>query len=229
MYKNFKILAFIPARKGSKGIPNKNIINLAGKPLIQYTFDLVKSIDLFDGCFVSTDSEAIMNISKDYGFFLHDLRPTILGQDKSIIYDVMKYEVETYNLKVFYDVIVLLQPTSPLRKINTVSEGIKRFLDNNFNSAVGVTNVNENPFFFRTLEQEKLKKILPFDSTVRRQDLPIFYRINGAIYINFIKDILNGYVSFNDNEYPIFFSNEESIDIDDMNDLKLAEEILRKF
>jgi CMP-N,N'-diacetyllegionaminic acid synthase len=229
MYKNYRILAFVPARKGSKGITDKNITILAEKPLIQYTFDLIKSIDIFDECFVSTDSEIIMDISYQNGFFKHDLRPSFLAEDKSILYDVMKYEIDKYRLDYSFDVIVLLQPTSPLRKIKTILEGIKMFLDSQLKSALGVTEVSDHPFFIRFIKQQKLIRLLPLDSTVRRQDLPNYYRINGAIYINFIKDILNNYISFNDNEFPIFFSKDESIDIDDMDDLKEAERIIKKF
>lgn len=225
MYKDIKIAAIIPARKGSKGIPNKNIIPLNGIPLIEYTLKEAEKVSIIDKIIVSTDSEETTNISRRYRVDLLGLRPKELSNDTAILYDVLKYEIGNHKLiQLNYDVIILLQPTSPLRPSYLIEKALKTFIDKEQQSALSVSEVEEHPIFFRTINtSNRLEKLLEVDSTIRRQDLPKFYKVNGMIYINRLKDIVGGYISFNDNLHPIIIPKEYDIDIDTIEDLEYAE------
>jgi CMP-N-acetylneuraminic acid synthetase len=222
MINNKRILAFVPARKGSKGLPGKNVIDFAGKPLITHTFDLIKNIREIDQCLVSTDSQEIISLSLKYGFLNNGLRPNNLSDDKSIIYDVIKYELAQNLLSKNFDILIILQPTSPLRNLQVVKSAIYDFCLNNLESSIGVHLASENPILIRKMIDNRLHKIIDFNSTVRRQDFEKYYVVNGSIYINWIRDVMNKFVSFNDNIHPIIFSLTESIDIDTKEDLDLA-------
>ncbi|MCT4583412.1 MAG: acylneuraminate cytidylyltransferase family protein [Peptostreptococcaceae bacterium] len=230
MYKNKKIVAIIPARKGSKGIVNKNIRLLGGIPLIEHSIKQARKIKIIDKIIISTDSEEICNIAKKYNIEVKNLRPSELSNDTAVLYDVLKYEINNYNLiKDNYEVLVLLQPTSPLRQSYMIEDALIDFIDQKQISAVSVSEVQEHPIFMRTInENNNLVKVLATDSTVRRQELPKYYKVNGMIYINKIKDILNSYVSFNDNLTPIIIPNDFDTDIDTLDDLELAEKKLKK-
>ncbi|HYE09850.1 MAG TPA: acylneuraminate cytidylyltransferase family protein [Patescibacteria group bacterium] len=230
MYKNKKIAAIIPARKGSKGIPNKNITKLKGTPLIAYSIIQAKKSLILDKIIVSTDSEEIFNIAEAYEADIKGLRPEELSSDTAVLYDVLKYEVNNHRLiEGNFELIVLLQPTSPLRQSYMIDDALEQFIDEEQKSAVSVSVVEEHPIYMRTINQEgQLVKVLSVESTVRRQDLPTYYRVNGMIYINKISDILESYVSLNDNLSPIIIPKEYDIDIDDINDLIEAEKRLEQ-
>lgn len=230
MYKDKKIVVIIPARKGSKGIPNKNITLLNGIPLVEHTIKQAKDIKLIDKIIISTDSVEVCEIAKKYNIEVKGLRPTELANDTAVLYDVLQYEINNYNLTdKGYEVIVLLQPTSPLRRRRMIKNALVNFIDRNQESAVSVSEVEEHPIFMRTIDREnKLVKVLKQDSTVRRQDLPLYYKVNGMIYINKINDIVNEYISFNDNISPIIIPSFFDLDVDTMEDLKTAEKRLKK-
>lgn len=225
MYNDKKIAAIIPARKGSKGIPNKNITLLNGIPLIEHTIKEAKKVAIIDKIIVSTDSKEIYDIAKKYHIEIKGLRPKKISNDTAVLYDVIRYEI--YNNKLIelgYDVLVLLQPTSPLRRSYMIENSIISFIDENQESAVSVSEVNENPIFMRTINSKNtLVRVLDTDSTIRRQDLPIYYKVNGMIYINRVIDIANKFVSLNDNISPIIIPKDYAIDIDTLEDLKIAE------
>lgn len=230
MYKEKKIAAIIPARKGSKGIPNKNLILLNGIPLVEHSIRQAKDVNVIDKVIVSTDSEEICKIAENYGIEVRGLRPENLSNDTAILYDVLRYEINKYNLiEDGYDVIVLLQPTSPLRQSSMIESGIINFINENQESAVSVSEVEEHPIFMRTIRNNELVKVLNIDSTIRRQDLPQYYKVNGMIYINRVDDIINKYISLNDNKYPIIISREYAIDIDTLDDIRKAQEFFNNY
>lgn len=225
MYKNKKIVALIPARKGSKGIQNKNMILLNGIPLVEHTVKQAIYSKMIDRIIVSTDSEDVYGIAKKYDIEVKGLRPDYLSSDTATLYDVLKYEIDNYRLiEDGYDALVLLQPTSPLRRSYMIESALIKFIDEDQVSAVSVSEVEEHPIFMRTINDEnKLVKVLDTDSTIRRQDLPAVYKVNGMIYINKIKDIMEKYVSLNDNIHPIIIPKKYAVDIDVLDDLKIAE------
>lgn len=224
MYNNKKILALIPARGGSKGIKGKNIINLAGKPLISYTISAALKSIYIDSLVVSTDSMEIAKIAELYGARVPFMRPKELAEDKSKTIDCVVHAIKTLSeMHEDYDVLILLQATQPLRNFVDIDKAIELFFLNGEKSIVSISEVSDNPVLIRYLdEKNNLKKLLNSSSTCRRQDMPKYYRVNGCIYINKVSEI-NSETSFNDNIVPFIMNKEHSVDIDDMSDLWLAE------
>lgn len=229
MYKNQRILAIIPARGGSKGIPNKNIIDLCGKPLIAYSIEAGLSSQYIDDVIVSTDSEKIRKVACEYGAAVPFLRPAELASDTAKTIDGMLYTIQELEKQGHcYDCVVLLQPTQPIRKNGMIDQAISTLLESRADSLVSVTPVSEHPILMRTITKEgTLQSLLSVSSTVRRQDFPAVYRVNGSIYVNRINENFNTSTSLNDNLLPFFMEEKYSIDIDSYADLKKAEAFIR--
>lgn len=220
-----KILAFIPARGGSKGIKDKNILEINGKPLLAYTIEAAKNSTYIDAVLVSTDSEKIGRIAKEYGAWVPFLRPADLATDTIPTLDAVLYTInrikemgELYE----YDILILLQPTSPLRSTEDIDNALRFFVKNACLPLAAVTEVTESPILMRVIgEDGYLKKLIPLYGTIRRQDMPSYYRLNGSIYINLISE-LDSHTSFNDNPIPFVMENSHSADIDDFLDLEIV-------
>ena len=228
MYDNKRIVAIIPARGGSKGIPGKNLKDLAGKPLIAYTVQASLGCKYIDNTIVSTDSERIASISVGYGAKVPFLRPIELASDVSKTIDAIVYTLNELKKKnENYDVLVLLQPTSPLRDTEDIDNAIQAFFDNNCENLVSVSPVREHPLLMRYVDGSgKLESILGRNSTCRRQDFDQYYRVNGAIYILAVSGLSND-TSFNDAQVPFFMNENHSVDIDTLLDFKIAELIMK--
>lgn len=228
MYAGKSLLALIPARGGSKGINNKNIIDLAGKPLIAYSIEAALQSQFIDQVVVTTDSEKIAEVSKQYGASIPFLRPPELAQDASQTIDAVLHALEALNAKGnSVDVLVLLQPTQPLRSSEDIDKAIDLFFQSRRLPLVSVSPVNDPPLLIRTISPDgRLVSLLNENSTCRRQDMPNYYRVNGCIYINNASEI-TGNTSFNDNPVPFIMCKEHSVDIDEPADLSIAECYLR--
>ena len=224
MYDNKKILALIPARGGSKGIKHKNIFPLHNKPLIAWTIEAALNSKYIDDTIITTDDTEIAEVSRNYGAQVPFMRPPELAGDKSKTIDAVIHALDTLkNMGRIYDVLVLLQPTSPLRDSHDIDEALNIFFDNHEDSVVSVSKTEDSPLLIRTVNHDgKLNKILDVNSTCRRQDMPEYFRVNGSIYINKIDEI-NINTSFNDNRHAFIMKNEHSVDIDEMKDLIIAE------
>lgn len=230
MYKDKKILALIPARGGSKGIKNKNIIDLCKKPLIAYTIEAAKSCCYIDDTIISTDSEEIADVAQQYGGEVPFLRPKHLASDTAKTIDAVLDTIERLKaINRTYDLLILLQPTSPLRTSADITAAIDTFFHSNADSLVSVSPVSDSPYLIRQQEKDgTLKKLLNDSSTIRRQDMPPFYKVNGSIYINQINELCS-LTSFNDNSYGFIMEASHSIDIDEPVDLWIAEYYLHHF
>lgn len=224
MIDNKKVLAIIPARGGSKGIPRKNVKAISGKPMILYTIEAAKECQYIDKVIVSTEDEEIAEISMRAGAIVPFLRPDELAADDAKMIDVVMHAIEFYERKAErFDIIVLLQPTSPLRTGEDLQKAMEYFIRKGSKSLVSVSEVRENPILMRKFgENNEMVRLLEKDSSVRRQDMEKYYRVNGAIYINSMSE-LNENTSFNDNELGYVLPKEHSIDIDDPEDLVVAE------
>lgn len=224
MYAGDRILALIPARGGSKGIKNKNITNLAGKPLISYSIEAALNSSYIDRTVVTTDSEAIAKVSLSYGADVPFLRPLELARDTSKTIDAVLHAIDMLKAQgEEFDVLVLLQPTQPLRSTRDIDESIECFFSNGGLPLTSVSPVNDHPLLIRSINGAgKLAPLLALNSTCRRQDMPEFYNVNGCIYINKISE-LSVDTSFNDNMIPFIMAKERSVDIDEHVDLVLAE------
>lgn len=224
MLEKFKILALIPARGGSKGIKDKNIINLAGKHLIGYTIEAAKKSKYIDNVVVTTDSSKIAEVSKKYGASVPFIRPAELAADTSKTIDAVLHAKEELKRQgEEYDVLILLQATSPLRTVEDLDGAIETFYNSHFQSVVSVSEVRDNPLLIRSIDAEgRLEKILDVSSTCRRQDMPKYYKVNGSIYINMMEEISEN-TSFNDNVIPYVIESSHAVDIDSFEDLVVAE------
>lgn len=228
MYHGKKIIGLIPARGGSKGIKDKNIADLCGKPLIAYSIECGLQSKYVDSVVVTTDSERIAEVSRQYGARVPFMRPAQLAQDTSTTLDAVLHALGVLrDLGEEYDVLLLLQPTQPLRTSRDVDGAIEAFFQNSMQALVSVCEVDDHPLLIRTIETDgKMKKMLSVSSTCRRQDMPPYYRVNGCIYINDLNSFDDN-TSFNDNVIPYIMPRERSVDIDDPADLYMAEYYLR--
>ena len=226
-----KSIAIIPARSGSKGLKDKNIKLLDGKPLISYTIDAAIKSQQFEAVYVSTDSVEYASISKSYGASVPRLRPKELAEDNSSSWDVVKYILEDYKEKgIMFDTVMLLQPTSPLRSQDDIRSAFKLLEEKEGDAVISVCEAEHSPLWCNTLPEN-----LCMDQFIRtdlfnkqRQQLGKFYRLNGAIYL--LKTELVDRVNelYNKNCFAYVMKKEHSIDIDDIYDFRMAEAILKE-
>lgn len=179
-----KVLVIIPARKGSKGVPFKNKRVLEGKSLIEYTMDAALEVFNKSSICVSTDDEDIIDIAKHKGIKPPFIRPKHLASDTASSYDVILHAMSVYEQQGFeFDTVVLLQVTSPFRNAEHIKEALSLYTDD-LDMVVSVCEAKANPYF--NLFEENSKGFLTKSkkgSYTRRQDCPITYEYNGAIYI----------------------------------------------
>ena len=224
------ILAIIPARGGSKGLPRKNIKPLLGKPLIAWTIEQAENSKYINKVIVSTDDEEIAKISKEFGAEVPFLRPEELARDDSPTIDAIMHAINWFEKREeFFNIIVLLQPTSPLRTTNDIDKAIELFL--NDKNALSLVSVKENehpPFWSFKIENNLINPLFGDEYLKkRRQELPKSYMPNGAIYISCV-DVLKEYKSFyTPKTISYIMSSERSIDIDNEFDFSLVEFVLR--
>ena len=223
-----EVLFVIPARGGSKGIPKKNIKPLAGKPLIYYSIDVARELTIDDNICVSTDDHEIIKVVENYGLNVPFIRPKELSSDNSSTNDVLLHALNFYQLNgKNYDVIALLQPTSPFRKAYHVKEALERFTSD-IDMVVSVKETKSNPYYvlFEENSEGFLSKSKDSNFT-RRQDCPTVWEFNGAIYIINIESLKDKGIGSFKKTVKYVMNEIESIDIDSMFDWKLSEFILK--
>jgi CMP-N-acetylneuraminic acid synthetase len=224
-----KRLAVIPARSGSKGIKDKNIKLLAGIPLIGYTIKAALESNMYEKVMVSTDSPQYAKIAKELGAEVPFLRNEITSQDTSTSWDVIKEVVNQYEERGHkFDLITLLQPTSPLRDANDIIGAHKLFAAKDANSVISVCEAEHSPLWSNIIGNDlSMEHFAETDDVVScRQELSIYYRENGAIYI--INDIALNNINniFKEKCYAYIMAQSHSIDIDSELDFMIAEAIL---
>jgi CMP-N,N'-diacetyllegionaminic acid synthase len=226
-----KILFIVPARGGSKGIPKKNIKKLLGKPLLHYSLDFSRLfVDDKDIC-LTTDSIEIMDCAKEINYETPFLRPLELATDDIGSFEVLKHAIKYYDAKgILYDVVVLLQPTSPFRKKQHLEEALN-FYSPDLDMVVSVSETGSNPYFniFEEDLNGYLKKSKGDKSILRRQDAPPVYEFNGSIYIinaNSIR-LKSGFNEFKSIK-KYLMTDIYSVDIDSMLDWHWAEYLIEK-
>lgn len=215
-----KILGIIPARGGSKGIPKKNIKHLHGEPLIAYSIKTALASKL-DRVIVSTDCKEIATISRDYGSEVI-IRPSHLSEDKTPTLPVIQDVVAKLDEK--FDAVMTLQPTSPFRSINDINKCIEIFSsDKEADSLVSIVEVPHN-FIPEKLMTLSGKYLTGNNQILQRQDVPTKYARNGSAIIITKTEKLSEFI-FGGNTLPYVMSKLTSIDIDDMDDWKIAEKL----
>lgn len=230
MYKDKKILAVIPARGGSKGIPKKNIIDLLGKPLLYYSVKSAKESKYIDKVIISTDDEEIAEVGKKLGAEVPFLRPKEISGDKAKSIDAFIHAIKKLEkLEEKYDYILLLQNTSPLRQSWHIDEAIEKIIESDERSLVSVSEVIEHPCIMRTLDEKGCTlPLISMTGDMRRQDFPPIYIVNGAIYIQKNDEHLNLDTNLNGGKLAYIMSREYSVDIDEYLDLDIAMHYLKK-
>ena len=229
MHNNYTFLAVIPARGGSKGLPNKNVLECAGKPLLEWTITAALGSKLIDAVLVSTDSMDIATVAKGAGAMTPFLRPPELAQDDSSTIDVLKHAWENILLPDGrrYDFVVLLQPTSPLRTVAHIDDAIAHFFRWRQSDADTLASVyqagQKNAWLMERVETTGYVRFcLNINSSnPQRQNLGSYYFPNGAIYI--IKGARLGAGVYGKNTIPFVMNKSDSIDIDTLDDLLEAE------
>lgn len=233
-----KILAIIPARSGSKGIPNKNIIDVCGKPLIQYSIDSALSLKakgLIEKVIISTDSDTIAQISLKLGAEVPFLRPKEISGDKSKSIDLINHAIRSFeDINECYDAILLLQPTSPLRKLKHLEKSIK-LLKNNLQLDSVISCYREeyiNDLVMYKSDKENIDKLNPLNQNhnkgVRRQDHGDVYVRNGAIYLTRVDYLKGTNQIISNSPLLIEMKKSESINVDSIEDLEILKKIICK-
>ena len=227
-----KILAVIPARSGSKGIKNKNIVDLNGFPLIYYSIKEAFKINDFDRIFISTDDQKIRNIAESYGCNIPFLRPQKLAGDKIKTIDVVLDLLTTFKNKFNeeYDYVCLLQPTTPLRIKEDIVNCINIIKDKKKGAVVSLSKVDEpHPHKMKVIKNNNVFSLIKgTDSSIPRQDLPPVYELNGAVYLSDTKTLFKEKSFYHKNTYPYIMPMERSININNGIDLEIARLLFNK-
>lgn len=223
------MIVVIPARGGSKGVPGKNIKELGGKPLIQYTIDAAKEIFEDKNIIVSTDSEKIKTTVESLGIEVPFIRPERLATDESGTQEVLLHALRFAESKGIYpQTVILLQPTSPFRNAIQIKEALALF-NNDLDMVVSVKETKSNPYYL--LKEENSQGFLENSRKgefTRRQDCPKVWELNGAIYIINVKSLKSSKISEFTKVKKYVMDETSSHDIDTMMDWELAKFYLNK-
>ena len=226
-----KILGLIPARQGSKGIPGKNIKDLLGKPLIQYTVEEGKKSKYIDHLIVSTDSEEISKICKNMFVDVPFIRPNNLSTDTAKAIGVIQHAIKIMEKidKINYDLVAYLEPPNPLRVVEDIDNCIELFIENNSDSVVSVQEANQfHPILMKQIKDGLLQPIWKKEpeGVPRQLYEPTAYMRNGAVYI-FKKELIMKGILYGKNILPYIMPLNRSVCIDDMMDWYVAEAWLK--
>lgn len=228
MIQSKRVLAIIPARSGSKGIRDKNIREMNGRPLMGYTIDACIKAGFFDDIIVSTDSKLYQQKAVELGASVPFLRPPYLSGDEAASGDVILHTInEMKKLGKEYDYFMLLQPTSPLRNEEHISESMKLLFEKQADSVISVCpNDCKCYLSVEITETGEMKAPDPLKKQIRRQDVKSGFRINGAIYLTSVPNFLNFGNFYTGKTYPYLMNPLDSLDIDDNDQFYLARLIL---
>ena len=222
-------IAIIPARGGSKRLPGKNIKLLGDKPLIAWTIEAAIGSNVFDHVFVSTDSEEIASISREYGAEVPFLRPTKLAIDTATTNDVVTHLVDWYEIESSNKVstITILQPTSPLRNATHINEAFAEMAAKDAKAVISVCELEHPIQFCNQLGSNKsMAGFIKQEDMKRTQDLSPTYRLNGAIYI-FDRDYVGRMQDlYSEGTFAYIMDSRYSIDIDTHYDFELANHLI---
>lgn len=224
-------IAVIPARGGSKGVPMKNIRKINGIPLIAYTIKAAKDSGKFDEVIVSTDSEEIADIAVKSGANVPFIRPQDISGDLVSSDAVIKHALEYMKSKGnSYDVVCKLQPTSPLRNANHIIEAFDLFQNKKADFVVSFCECEHSPLWSGVLGKDNsIDKFMDnIDKGACRQELPTYYRLNGAIYLAKTTSFFENGSFIGKNGFAYIMTQEDSIDIDSELDFKMAELLMKK-
>jgi CMP-N-acetylneuraminic acid synthetase len=223
------VLGVIPARGGSKGILTKNLAPLCGRPLLAYTADAVNDSKKLTRTIVSTDDERIADCARSLGLEVPFIRPSSLAADDAPMLPVLQHAISAMRADGFEtNMVVLLQPTSPLRRGQHIDAAIDWLQRVRGDSVVSVVEVPHqfNPTSVMRVEEGLLKPFLDSPSATRRQDKPKLFARNGPAVLAVHTHVIDGGSLYGDEVWPLLMTAEDSLDIDTPWDLRLAESII---
>jgi len=226
------VLAIIPARSSSKGLPGKNIRKMNGKPLIWYTINAAKKSKFINKIIVSTDDDKIAKISKSYGVEIPFIRPKELARDDSLAIDNYIYTIDRLNKEFNYSTgeFAVLQPTSPLRALLDIDNAIRIFKEKKADSVISVSEAIHPPIWAKKIDSKGIL-INYFDIKIgnkNRQEIEKAYMPNGAIFVFKFSLLKEKYSYYSDKTYPYIMPLERSIDIDSKLDFEFVEYLMKK-
>jgi CMP-N,N'-diacetyllegionaminic acid synthase len=222
------MLAIIPARGGSKGVPGKNIKLLCGKPLIAHTIETATAAKSIDRIVLSTDDPEIAEIAGKYGVDIPFLRPKELAQDDSKAIDNYIYTIERLNTEFNgdYKEFIVLLPTSPLRNHEDIDKAVELFCDNNADSVISCVEMPHPPHWAKKINEEgKIQNYFSvvIDNNKNRQEFEPAYIPNGSIFIFRYSLLKEQYTYYSENTYAYVMPKERSVDIDSLFDFRIVE------
>ncbi len=226
-----KNIAIITARSGSKGLKDKNIRILNGKPLMAYTIEAAIKSGMFDEIMVSTDSKEYASVAIKYGAKVPFLRTKKNSDDNASSWDVVKEVVKKYkDMGKEFNTVCMLQPTSPLRIAEDIVNGYKLFNEKKADTVIAVCETQHSPLWSNTLDESNCMKGFISDDILNcpRQKLQQYYRINGALYIRKISTLYNEGNMYDCNCYAYVMPRERSVDIDTMLDFRIAQAMMER-
>jgi len=228
MINDKKVLAIIPARGGSKGVPRKNIRELSGKPLIAWTIEAALKSRYIDRLILSSDDDEIIEIAGKWGCEAPFIRPKELATDVTGTANVIFHAIK--NIGERYDYIVVLQPTSPLRLAADIDNCIKYCIEMNSTSCVSVTEAEKNPYWMYFLDNDgRMTSVIDVSKIpTRRQDLPAAYSLNGAVYVVKVEWFEKSVKLIDKQTVAYVMPKIRSLDIDTELDLMIFQVILDK-
>ncbi|MCJ0972454.1 acylneuraminate cytidylyltransferase family protein [Pseudomonas sp. PS1] len=224
-------VAIIPARGGSKRLPGKNLLPIGGKPLIEWTIDAALNSNVLDLIVVSSDDEAILALASRKGVRVVT-RPAELARDDSPTSEALLHALKELECEhIFPQTVMLLQPSSPLRASDDIVKSLAVMVEEKCNSVISVCEVDHSPLWCNTLDESKcMDSFISTDiKNKRSQDLPVFYRLNGAIYIATTEIYKKEKSFFVENSRAYIMSRARSVDIDTADDLRFAEFVMQRF
>lgn len=232
MKKSEDMLAIIPSRGGSKGLPGKNIKSLCDKPLIAYTIEAAQAARSIDRLILSTDDDEIAEVAQKFGVEIPFMRPAHLAQDDSLAIDNYIYTVDRLNAgsSKQYDDFIVLQPTSPFRTAADIDNAVELYREKKADSVISVCEVSHPPMWAKKIAPSGVLKDY-FNINIgnrNRQELQPAFMPNGAIFILKLSLLKSRDSYYSDNTYAFIMPLERSLDIDAPLDFEFAEFLMRK-
>lgn len=220
------VLALIPARGGSKGVPGKNVRPAGGKPLIAWTVEAAKASRYVDRVILSSDDQSIAAVAAQFGCEVPFMRPAELATDEADSMDVVRHALKALPER--YELLVLLQPTSPLRTSADIDTMLERYLQSGAQTCVSVCEPDKSPYWMMTMATDGVVRPLfpPEQVPSRRQDAPPIFALNGAIYVAPADHLAAGGGFVTKDTVGYVMPKERSFDIDTELDLRLADFLL---
>lgn len=228
MINGLRVLAVITARGGSKGVVGKNLRPIGGRPLIGWTIDEAAKSKYIDRTILTSDDDAIIDFALAEGCEAPFVRPDHLATDEATSLDVVRHALDEEGAG--FDLLVLLQPTSPFRTARDIDAAVDKMLAEDARTCISVCEVSKSPhWMFEIKDGERLTPVLKVEDVprnTRRQDLPPVYIVNGAVYVAYIADLLGDGNFIDDDTVGYIMPVDRSLDIDHELDLKVAELML---